>query len=248
MRLILPFFAALQFLSILPPVVHREFSLPELGQSVGFFPLVGWLLGAMLWGVFILLTRFFPPAVLAVLLLTLWILFSGAIHFDGFLDMCDGLFGGRTPEARLEIMRDHRVGAFATAGGGLLLLTAFASLTAIQPARMGPALLLTPVFGRWAAAQAIVWLPYARSQGLGRAMKDHARWPQALLATLILLPAFIFWPTASLHAGLAALLMPGLILLITLRRIPGLTGDIYGAIITLTEIAVLIAFTAGAGK
>ena len=222
--------------------------MPELGQAVGFFPLVGWLLGAVLWGVFSLLTSFFPPPVLAALLLTLWLLFSGAIHFDGFLDMCDGLFGGRTPEARLEIMRDHRVGAFATAGGSLLLLTAFAALTAIPPIRMGTALLLAPVFGRWAAAQAIVWLPYARPQGLGRAMKDHARWPQALLATLILAPACFFFPLASLYAGLATLLMLGLILLITLRRIPGLTGDSYGAIITLTEIAVLIAFTAGAGR
>lgn len=238
------FLAALQFLTILPPIVRRPFTHSELGRSVGFFPLVGWIIGAALWCVAWGVGWIFPMPVVAAITLATWLLLTGAIHFDGFLDMCDGLFGGHDPESRLTIMRDHRVGAFATAGGALLLLMLFAALISLDTMMLGPALLLAPVLGRWAAAQAIIWTPYARQQGLGRAMKDNARWPQSLLASLFILPAFILIPIPASAGFLTTLVTLAGILIITLRRIPGLTGDIYGAIIVITEAATLVLLTA----
>jgi adenosylcobinamide-GDP ribazoletransferase len=210
---------------------------------VGWFPLVGLAIGLVLAGLDWALGQVFPPGVTAVLVMAVWLLASGAIHFDGFLDSCDGLFGGKTPERRLEIMRDHRVGAFAVAGGGLLVLLRYSALTAL-PLRTIP-LLLAPVLGRWAMTLAIVFFPYAREQGLGRAMKDHARWPQALQATLIALAAAWFLGGVS---GLIAMLVAGVVMLLTAlfirTRIPGLTGDSYGAINELVEVAVLVFYIA----
>jgi len=237
------FLAALQFLTILPPIVRRPFTMSELGNSVGFFPLVGGGLGLILWGVAWGLSQLLATPVVATLILILWLLSTGAIHFDGFLDMCDGIFGGSDPESRLNIMRDHRVGAFATAGGAVLLLLQFAALTSMPDKWLGPSLLLAPIWGRWAAAQAIVWMPYAREQGLGRAMKDHARWPQALLATILLIPIFFFFPVAAAVAMLTSIVVVMGISIFALRRIPGLTGDVYGAIIIITEVAVLVLLT-----
>ena len=108
-RFIAPPAAALQFLTVTPPLVRRAFSMPELGRAVGYFPLVGTLLGTLLaafdWG----LAFLFPAGVRAALDLALWVALTGALHLDGFLDACDGLFGGRTVESRLEIMRDEQV-------------------------------------------------------------------------------------------------------------------------------------------
>ena len=236
-----PLLTAFNFLTILPLPWRRDAPLSELGRAVGWFPLVGLAIGAVLAGLDWALGQVFPPGVTAVLVMAVWLLASGAIHFDGFLDSCDGLFGGKTPERRLEIMRDHRVGAFAVAGGGLLVLLRYSALTAL-PLRTIP-LLLTPVLGRWAMALAIVFFPYARAQGLGRAMKDHARWPQALQATLIALAAAWFLGGVS---GLIAMLVAGVVMLLTAlfirTRIPGLTGDSYGAINELVEVAVLLFF------
>jgi len=191
--------AAFQFLTILPPLLRRPVTLPELGRAVGWFPLVGLALGAILagldWGV----GQIFPAGVSAVLVMAVWLLASGAIHFDGFLDSCDGLFGGKTPEQRLEIMRDHRVGAFAVAGGGLILLLRFAALSALSDRSL--ALILAPTLGRWAMSLAIVGFPYAREQGLGRALKDHAGWPQAALATVTAISVALF---AAQWVGLVA--------------------------------------------
>ena len=167
---------------------------------------------------------------------------SGALHLDGFLDACDGLLGGQTPQARLEIMKDERVGAFALAGGILLLLMKYSALAGIEG--ISPALILAPVLSRWAMAAAIFAFPYARPEGLGKAMKDHTTMRQVLVATLFATGISVFilgWPGLA-AAGLALLVMLGAAR-ITLRRIPGLTGDLYGAINELVEAAVLLFFT-----
>ena len=236
---------AFRFLTIFPLPGFGDTRLTDLGRAVGWFPLVGLVIGALLaglnWGLALLL----PPGPRAALLLGGWLLVSGGIHFDGFLDSCDGLFGGKTPEQRLTIMRDHRVGAFAVAGGGVLLLLKFGALAA-QP-DLG-ALILAPVLGRWVMALAVVFFPYARDQGLGRAMNEHARWPQALLATLITLAAA--WFLKGMR-GLGIMAGVGLLALLTAwwirTRIPGLTGDSYGALCELSEAAALTLAVAALG-
>jgi adenosylcobinamide-GDP ribazoletransferase len=244
----LEFLVALQFLTVAPPVLKRELTPLELGRGTAFFPLVGLLIGALLLGANLLFDRFFPAPVRAGLVLAAWIGMSGALHLDGFLDACDGLLGGFTPESRLEIMKDERERAFALAGGVLLRGLKFAALSAL-PLRPA-ALLLAPTLGRWAMCAAIYAFPYARERGLGKAMKDHTTSTQVGAATFLTLGIVLaagIWSgqmTASLAAaGLAALTLL-LAARFTLRRIPGLTGDIYGAINELVELVVLLFFTA----
>jgi adenosylcobinamide-GDP ribazoletransferase len=244
-----PLAAALQFLTVLPPLVRRPFTPAELGRSVGWFPLVGILLGAILAGLDWLLAWAFPPGVTAALVLAAWVLATGALHLDGFLDSCDGLFGGHTPEARLRIMRDERAGAFAVIGGILLLLLKYAALSG-NPDRLA-ALVLAPVVGRWAIAMAVVAFPYGRVEGLGRAMKDNAGGLQLVFASVVAGAAV--GAVAGLVPGgwRAALALPlGGVMVwaggrFVMRRLPGLTGDIYGALCTLVEVAVLLLFVAG---
>jgi adenosylcobinamide-GDP ribazoletransferase len=233
--------AAVQFLTIAPPLVRRPFTDTELGRAVGYFPLVGVLIGGFLIGLDRLLALFLPPNVTVAVVLMGWVLCTGALHLDGFLDSCDGLFGGRTPEDRLRILRDERVGAFAVIGGVLLLLVKYQSLAAIQ--NRSAALCLAPVLGRWGMALAVVAFPYARAEGLGRAMKDHAGWGQALLASAITVGAAWF---AAAWLGPIVLLLCGVLMFLisrfVLRLLPGLTGDIYGALCELVEVLVLLSF------
>ena len=107
--------AAFQFLTIVPPLIRRPFTPRQLGGSVAFFPFVGALLGISLATTDALSAFLFPPPVRSAILLALWVLLTGALHLDGFLDTCDGLLGGATPAKRLEIMRDEHTGAYALA-------------------------------------------------------------------------------------------------------------------------------------
>jgi len=240
----LGFLTALQFLTVIPPLVRRPCTPGELGRAVGWFALVGVLLGGGLAGTDLVLGLVFPPGVTAALVLAVWVLATGALHLDGFLDACDGLFGGQTPEARLRIMRDERVGAFAVIGGILLLLLKYTCLVSLASRTI--ALIVAPAVARWGMALAVVAFPYARSEGSGRWMKDQAGWRQVTLASITALM------TATLAAQWRGLVVVALAAITTiavavfvLRRLPGLTGDVYGALCELLEVVALLAFVAG---
>jgi|YNPNPStandDraft_1061719.scaffolds.fasta_scaffold03555_6 adenosylcobinamide-GDP ribazoletransferase len=237
------FWAALQFLTILPPLVKRPFTSAEMGASLAFYPLVGLLFGGILVALRQLALGNLPPMVSAALTLALWVVLSGALHLDGFLDTCDGLLGGWTPEKRLEILRDEHHGAYALAGGVLLLLTKYSLLATDGFPVL--ALLLAPVYSRWGMAMAVLAFPYQRPQGVGRAIKDAATWREGLIATgWVLIAASL---TFSFQSWLALVVVMVVVwggARLTLRLIPGLTGDIYGALNELSELAVLLTFVA----
>lgn len=242
------FLAAVQFLLLSPAFIRRAFSNRELGASVGYYPLVGLLLGGLLVAADGLLGYLFPPLLRSVLTLALWVTLTGALHLDGFLDACDGLLGGFTPERRLEIMRDERIGAYALAGGVLLLLIQIAALSAIQNLR-AQALLLAPILGRWGISLALTSFPYARASGLGKTIKENVTGAQAILSTIFAATTLlaIAWLSRSwtpLVATFAASFTWWAATRFTLKRIPGLTGDIYGALTILIETAALLVFAA----
>lgn len=237
------FWAALQFLTILPPFVKRPFTVAEMGASLAFYPLVGLLFGGILVAFRQLVFGNLPPTVSAALTLALWVVLSGALHLDGFLDTCDGLLGGWTPEKRLEILRDEHHGAYALAGGVLLLLTKYSLLAAAGFPVL--ALLLAPAYGRWGMAMAVLGFPYQRPQGVGRAIKDAATWQEGLIATAwVLIAASLTFSFQSWMALVVVMVVVWGGARLTLRLIPGLTGDIYGALNELSELAVLLTFVA----
>lgn len=237
------FWAAVQFLTISPIVVKSPFTPQEMGASIVFYPLVGLIIGLILSLLAWLLQKIFPLQLTAALILGLWVILSGAFHLDGFLDACDGLFGGWTPEKRLEIMHDEHLGAFALAGGVILLLVKFSALIACQLSWM--AIILAPVLSRWGMALAIVAFPYQPAQGVGRSIKDYATWKYLLVASLFMLG--ITAMSASISGWIALVVVVMVVwggALFTLRLIPNLTGDIYGALNELAELAVLLTIVA----
>jgi len=234
--------AAFQFLTIFPTLIKRMFTSQEMGRAVGWFPLVGVALGLALYGVNYSARLIFPASISAALTLFAWVIFTRAFHLDGFMDTCDGLFGGWTPERRLEIMKDSRMGAFGVAGGVLVLLTEYASLH--SSLNLFPALLLSTTLGRWVSPLVISAFPYAREDGLGIEMKRNVSLREVLIATLITAITAWFisgWLGFALMLGTA--LLGFLVALYAMRLLPGLTGDIYGTVTTLVEMSVLVYFT-----
>src|SRR5512141_1600694 len=155
---------ALGFLTSIP--VRTPAPQPgDLGRAGVWFPIVGLLLGAILAGAQYALNQVFSPLLSAALLVALWALLTGGLHLDGLADCGDGLLAAVSPERRLEIMRDPRLGTF---GGAALILHLLLKTLAVA-ALSGPALIalgLAPALARWliliVAAQ-----PSARPGGLG---------------------------------------------------------------------------------
>jgi adenosylcobinamide-GDP ribazoletransferase len=237
------FLAAIQFLTIVP-VGKKSLSPQELGACQCFFPLVGLLLGMGLAGLDALGSRIWPTILVSALLTTVLVIATGALHLEGFLDTCDGLFGGSTREQRLAIMRDKNVGAFAVAGGTCLILLKWAALAALTPPERFPTLVLFPTLSRWAMVLAMSAFPYARTEGLGTVFHQGATGARVLVAALI---TFIGTMVIASLGGLILLLVTSLLTLgvghLMSKRLGGLTGDTYGAINEVMEVLTLLLAT-----
>ena len=234
---------AFQFLTIIPTLIRRPFTPQEMGRAVGWFPLVGLALGALLYGIHQAARLLFPLSIAAALAIFVWVFLTRAFHLDGLMDTCDGIFGGFTPERRLAIMRDSQIGAFGVTAGIIILLLKYAALA--SSANPGLALVMAASLGRWTSPLLIVSIPYAREQGTGYAMKKNAAWQQALLATIITASAawFLSGVQGILLMLFAAMIAFGMARYI-MRLLPGLTGDTYGAITEITELLVLLFYAA----
>ncbi|MBI4642531.1 MAG: adenosylcobinamide-GDP ribazoletransferase [Deltaproteobacteria bacterium] len=108
---------ALTFLTVLPWRRLGEVGPGDLARSMFWFPWVGVILGLGFWGALVGFQSIFPPAAAAALLLSLTVLATRGLHLDGLADTVDGLGGGKTPQERLAIMKDSRLGpAWARSG------------------------------------------------------------------------------------------------------------------------------------
>ncbi len=233
---------ALQFLTLVPPLVRREARVGELGASEAFFPLVGLALGALLAGLGMLLAPFLAQSVRDVVLVAMLAVMTGALHLDGLVDTFDGLFTGHTPGERLAAMRDPRAGAYGVVAVVSVLLLKVAALGALSGPARPLALMLAPCLGRWTIVQATWFFPYARPSGVGRAFKDGLRLAHVLLAAAMALAAAL-WLTGPLGLVLfgGAVAFTGLAGRAMAARLGGLSGDTYGALCELVETGVLLA-------
>ena len=239
------FLAALKFLTILPLSSKRADSLEEIMGSVVYYPVVGLIIGLILVGLNWLFGFLFPQPVTNGLLIVSLVIISGALHLDGFIDTCDGIAGHKPVEARWQVMHDSRTGAFGVVGAVLLLLVKYASLNSIPPGLIWPALIMMPVVSRWMMVYAIFAYPYARPEGLGKAIKPGATWFTFGAATLITLIIGLGMVWIGLYVT-AIIIMLGVWVIIVLaatffkKMFAGLTGDTYGAINEIAELSVLL--------
>jgi len=240
---------ALKFLTIIRLPGRREISPAELGRSVGYFPVVGFIIGLILAGLSWLLGLILPPTVVNVLLIVFLVVISGGLHLDGFIDTCDGIAGHKTAEERWQVMHDSRAGGFGIAGACCLLLVKYVSLNSVPEPLLMATLVLMPMVSRWAMVYALFAYPYARPSGLGKVFKQGATWQRLVMATLIALGGAIgLARLANISyfylAGLAIMFAIWIIIVAMATylksKFAGLTGDTYGAINEVAEVLVLI--------
>ncbi len=232
---------ALQFLTIFfffKDLSPRSAS--EMAWSQAFFPLVGGLLGGILaataWGA----SNLFPSSISAVLVLILHFLLTRGLHVDGLADSADGLMGGSNRERVLKIMKDSRTGAMGVSSVVLIFLIKFAALEVIISQKIFWGIVAGPIIARVAPGVFSAILPYARSQGLAQEMVSQGRWSIALVAlSLGAGTLFLFLPLQKLLLlSVATLLLWGLLIYYYWLRLGGVTGDLFGATIELTESLV----------
>jgi len=237
----LPFWIALQFLSSLPIRLPGMPEPQELGRSLLFYPLVGLLFGGILWALNWLLLGT-PLLLHAALLLTVWVLLSGALHLDGLADSADAWLGGFGDRERtLTIMKDPRSGPIAVVTLVLVLLLKFAALLALIEQQHAVVLIIVPIIGRSAMLGVFLTTPYVRAGGLGQALADHL---PRLAGTRVLAVSALACVLIAGLSGVLAVVLAALVFAwlrqVMLRRLGGTTGDTAGALLELLEMVLLV--------
>jgi adenosylcobinamide-GDP ribazoletransferase len=240
---------AVAFLTRLP-MPHPEGATPEqFVRAHRMFPLVGAAIGATV-GLLCLALRAIglPDLAAAALALGASALLTGALHEDGLADVADGFGGGRDPVAKLEIMRDSRLGTY----GALILMVSFvvklSALAALPDGYVVQGLIVAHALARGVLPFMAMSLPYARKDGLaanaGRPGSAAAMTVGAfaLLIALLALP----WRDALGAALVAAACAIGMAWLAQ-RQIGGQTGDVLGGAEQLSETAILLLLAARLG-
>lgn len=252
---------ALALLTRLP--VPRELAptTATQGRAVVWYPLVGLLLGLILWVSQWLLTEWVAvdERLAALLLLALWVALTGALHLDGLADAVDGYFAGHKipdPAERrvrvLAVMRDPGTGALAVVALVLVLLGQWLALTLLLEAE-GLVLagwLLLLALPRTALLPYLMSTGYARTEGLAGELKAAlpTRSLVAASAALALATPLLWPPLLALSAlALLALLIMGWRAL-WVRQIGGFTGDCLGALVVLAELMLLMLLATGSGS
>ncbi len=247
--------AALSLFTVIPVRAPAELDPDATARAMFWLPAVGLLAGLVAAGGLAIAAAGRPSvprqllgAAVAVALLAA---VTGGLHLDGLADTGDGL-GSRRPAAdALAIMRRPDIGPLGVVTLVLVLLIQVTALAAVP--RGWPAvaaLVLAVVTGRVAAVQAAMrGVPAARPGGLGALVAGRTGRAGRVAAGLVLLAAVVPAGLAvggvaavlrGLAAALAGLLAGGLLARTARRRLGGMTGDVFGAIIELSTAAVLL--------
>lgn len=241
---------ALSFLTAIP--IRAEAPQPgDLGRSAIWFPLIGFGLGLILAIAYRLFSLIFPHLIAAALTVALWAALTGGLHLDGLADCCDGLLATAAPERRLEIMRDPRLGSFGVIGLTLFLILKILAVPSFDYPGFFSFLPLTiPVatcISRWLII-VVAFQPQVRPDGLGADFARGLSGRTALLAALLPLAGVTLFTLLGdwrlLLAVILAHLLTFAIIAFARARLGGVTGDVFGLTVEMSELVVLLTFAA----
>ena len=248
--------AALTFYTRIPCAIPIDHNQASLNKASRYFPLIGYLVGAISFAFFWLGYQLFSLEIGVLLSLGAGMLTTGAFHEDGLADFFDGFGGGWTKMRILEIMKDSRVGTYGLVATVLQLGLKFFALTALLPLLIskgwwcvGLLFIVYHAIARFTAIQLSFVLPYVREDELSKSKpiaKSNGLAEVLGSSFFGLLPLFILsyhslyflvciFPLIGLNAYMHRFLK---------KWIGGFTGDCLGATEQLAEVVALLSLLA----
>jgi adenosylcobinamide-GDP ribazoletransferase len=254
------FLTAIMFLTRIRVPASTDHSPEYLRQAPRYFPVVGWIVGAISALFFLAVSRYVSTdaGILASMIAGLFV--TGAFHEDGFADVCDAFGGGWTREKILEIMKDSRIGAFGAIGLIAILASKFVllkELPAFTP-DLGTGhtifysyryfILGVIIAHSCSRLMPVLVMQTSEYSGIADRSKSGAMTGQKLSGgALTVAIALALAPFAFLSWHYLLIILPALYTTYELNRyfkrwIGGYTGDCLGAIQQVTEIVIYLGF------
>ena len=238
------FFTGLSFFTRIPFPKWARFEKEYQHEAIKYFPISGTIIGGLAGLVFYLANLVFPFNLSVMLSMGFTVLFTGALHEDGFMDVCDGFGGGWTRERILEIMKDSLIGAFGVTGIVFLVMTKFFCQYSISAAQLPLILIAAHSVSRMFAATLVNSHQYARTEN--SKAKDYSQKLSAKNLIFTIITGIL--PLALLgNIKFFLILIPVFLSKVLLGRyfnkwIGGFTGDCIGATQQVCEIVFYLSY------
>lgn len=232
------FLLSLSIFTRIPISADVPYSEERKNESYKYCGLVGFVVALLTASVLVLSNHIWPIEVAVTLSMIFSIYITGAFHEDGFADTCDGFGGGFTPERKLEIMKDSRVGAYGVLGIVLILLLKFSILTSLSDVAV--ALIIAHVLSRSVAVSFIFTHGYVRQTEdsklkIAKSQSSSSDFAYLMMIAILTLVVFTSAKTSVLLI-LTLLAVRWICSRWLMRQVGGYTGDALGAIQQLSEI------------
>lgn len=232
------FILLIQFMTRIPIPIKVDYNEKDFGKSIKYFPILGLLIGLILYFVYFIAAKFTDNRLLiAVFLIITETVITGGIHLDGLADTFDGIFSYRPKERILEIMKDSRIGS----NGAIVLIIYFLSKTVLLSEVGLKYIIIMPVISRIATVTNAGLGTYARKTGMSNAIMDYNEKSDILISLIFTIVISFFF------AGIKGIIITFICFLFILyfmhyitKKIDGITGDTMGASLELTSILALI--------
>jgi adenosylcobinamide-GDP ribazoletransferase len=233
---------AVAFLTRLP-LGGAELTAAGLSRAAAWFPAVGLLVGGVMAATRALAGLVVDPVAATVLALLAAVVVTGGLHEDGLADAADAMGAHASRARKLEILRDPRVGTFGALALVFAVALSLAALVPLDDGRFARAALVGHVLGRWSTLPQSLASPAARPGGSGALVRVG---PAGLAAGTC-----VAFGTALLAGGVAGAIAVGVACAVTfvggvsaLRVLGGVSGDTFGAVNKLVEIAAYLTLAA----
>ena len=227
------------------PMPQVEWNKENMKYTMAFFPVVGVITGVCVFFLGKLLFALncgsiFRSGVLTVLP----ILINGGIHMDGFMDTMDALASYGNREKKLEILKDSHAGAFAILGVGCYLVLSFSVWSEVTEQMLCPIAFIY-ILSRILSGISVVAFPSARENGLAKTFQEQAekrRVKKILLVFFGMTAIVLCLQNARMAAGImiSVLLVFFYYRKICIKQFGGVTGDLAGWFLQISELAMLV--------
>lgn len=228
------------------PMPRFQWESEDMQYHLCFFPWIGAVIGALEWGWYSLAQSCgIGQLAFACICFAIPLLVTGGFHVDGFMDTCDALHSYQEREKKLEILKDPHIGAFSVIcllGYTMIAMAAISLIDCIEAVMIGA---LGFFLSRAFSGLSIVTMKGAKNKGMlstfsTTASKQVVRISLFLQATICIALMITIDTAMGISVFLGALLSWGYYYKMSHKEFGGITGDLAGFFVCITEIVTVI--------
>lgn len=244
------FISILQFMTRIPINVDVGFD-EEFHKTLYYFPLVGFILGVITFLIGLVSTKLFDPFIASIITTLSGVILTGGLHIDGLGDTFDALYSYRDKEKMLEIMKDSRLGTNSLLAILFLILLKVGFIHSLIINESLWLIIFMPIIARLGVLTIMYKTKTPREKGMGNLFIGKCTMNMIIVGTTysVLLIAVIskvifFTQTITLIKIISSIVIVFLFINLfkkhVYKKIDGVTGDILGCTIELSEVIYLI--------